>query len=400
MLKQRLLMAASLSAGPTPPGLGSLYAFGTNVAGATAQNTASGTTLAPTAAVDSNANWLQISSGWDASGGLGGTSVGLLSSGQIWSWGNNSAGGPGGAIAQGNNSSPYYVPTRVGTDSNWVYIAQGGYGGFAIKTNGALYSWGYNSDGQLGHALSSVTYIPTQVGTDTDWSKAFSGYQNSFLIKTNGTLWALGLNSNYNTGLGINTGNTVSPTQVGSDTNWLMVACAVTGGVGIRTNGTAWSWGTDANGELCQGSVGGTYTTPTMIGADTDWVFVASGNPVVHGLTFLIKSNGTLWVAGSNNSYASGRGTNSGNTTSLTQVGTDTDWAEVYVNKHPSDITNAVVALKSNGELWSWGNNNLARTGQGTTSGTTNNPTQIGTDTDWAKLPQGSCGTITILIKS
>src|SRR5690606_1119180 len=44
------------------------------------------------------------------------------------------------------------------------------------------------------------------------------------------------------------------------------------------------------------------------------------------------------------------------------------------------------IALKSDGTLWSWGANTNYMTGLGTNSGSTSVPTQIGTDSDWAKI--------------
>jgi alpha-tubulin suppressor-like RCC1 family protein len=97
----------------------------------------------------------------------------------------------------------------------------------AIKTNGTLWAWGRNNNGQL--ALGDVTNrdSPVQVGALTNWAKVVAA---SGAIKTDGTLWAWG--QNYAGGLGDNTtANKSSPVQVGSLTTWLQVSAG-------RTNNT------------------------------------------------------------------------------------------------------------------------------------------------------------------
>jgi hypothetical protein len=41
--------------------------------------------------------------------------------------------------------------------------------GFAINTNGELFGWGYNGNGQLGTGNTSQQNEPIQIGTETNW---------------------------------------------------------------------------------------------------------------------------------------------------------------------------------------------------------------------------------------
>lgn len=397
-------MASSNNYAP-PPGLGSLYAFGPNAAGVTARNTADGTTLSPTAAVDPHDYWVQVCV---ARGGTGTPfAMGLLSDGTLWGWGSNASGSSvgTGSIGQGNNNNPYYVPTKVGSAKDWAYIGAAVYGGFGIKTDGTLWSWGYDIVGELGQGVGSSTYTPTQIGTGFDWARAYGAGLNgtsakSFLIKTDGTLWALGANDGYGTGLGINTGAQTSPTMVGSITDdWLMVCVGDSTCLGIKTNGTLWCWGTDRNGNSLQGSSGGVYTTPTQVGSATDWAFVATMGGGL-GCTMAIKTNGTLWTAGSNSSYMTGLGINSGSTITVTQLTSATNWSAVFPLLSGGG-GRAWVGLKTDGTVWSWGDNADGQTGQGVSTGFTTTPTQVGTDADWAAIPTvGGTGRSVVLIKS
>ena len=341
MLKQRLLMAASHAG--TPPGGTTLYSMGSNGSGVTAQNTTSGNSLVPTVAVDSHNTWTKVVIAPTSSSAGNGTGIGLLSNGTLWTWGSNFRGGAGsGSAGQGSNSNNYLVPTQVGSVTTWTDIAGARYGGLAVRSNGTLWSWGTDNQGELGQGGSfNVVVVPTQVGSGTTWSKVFSGFWTTFLIDTSGKLYALGTNDSYATGLGTQTGNTLTPTQVGSATNWVSVSTTPYGAIGIQSNGTAWSWGTDLSGELCQGSSGGTYTTPTQIGTGTHWIYAATDS-YGGSFSFLIQNvsgSKTLWTAGNNTNYQTGLGTNSGNTTTLTQVGSATNWVSVVcLNEASQDV--------------------------------------------------------------
>lgn len=381
----------------TPPVYGSLFGWGNNINGQTAQNTLTGATLAPARVPGIINDWVKIVLSRTYPGATiasGAGALGLRSNGTLWAWGNNSVASLAGTIAQGNNFNKYSVPIQIGVLTTWADIAQNENGGLAIKTDGTLWSWGTDLNGSLGHGgLSAVNYTPAQVGVATTWSKVFTSTAATFLIDTTGRLWTIGSNTNYVTGLGTNLGDTTTITQIGSATNWLFVSSGLHGTIGIRTDGTLWTWGADQAGELAQGSVGGTYTTPTQVGALTTWATATygadqSGTP----WAMYIKTDGTLWAAGSNSTYQTGLGTNAGNTTTLTQVGAATNWESIVCMNINAGNLGGCVGLRTDGTLWSWGSNNQGQTGQGTVSGNTTSPTQIGTSTAWVSLAIGCSG--------
>ncbi|MBS1534699.1 MAG: T9SS type A sorting domain-containing protein [Bacteroidetes bacterium] len=107
------------------------------------------------------------------------------------------------------------------------------------------------------------------------------------------------------------------------------------------------------------------------------WSQIAAGE--YH--TLAIKSDGTLWAWGNNDYGQLGDGTTI-NKSIPTQIGSDTDWMAIDAAGSNS------MALKSNGTLWAWGNNNLGLIGDGNHGDGVFNtlPTQIGFDTDWVKF--------------
>ena len=66
---------------------------------------------------------------------------------------------------------------------------------------------------------------PVQVGTYTDWKEVKAGTNHTVAIKTNGTIWVWGYNTSFgNLGLGAGGASISSPVQVGTLADWKQVA--------------------------------------------------------------------------------------------------------------------------------------------------------------------------------
>ena len=136
-------------------------------------------------------------------------------------WGTNEFGQLGINLS-GNNerSSPTQIPGttwNIGASSNARNQA-------AIKTDGTLWTWGTNENGQLGQNTNGTPSgtldgrsSPAQVGTDTTWDNGMMFFPSvATFIKTDGTLWTWGYNLGYGS-LGLNDlADRSSPTQVGT----------------------------------------------------------------------------------------------------------------------------------------------------------------------------------------
>ena len=107
----------------------------------------------------------------------------------------------------------------MGALTTWDKVEGGEYHSFAVKTDGTLWTWGYNAQGQLGDGTTTSRNSPVQVGALTTWLNAAAGFYQSVGTTTAGTLYAWGQNSNGELGLGDTTSRS-SPVQVGSLTTW------------------------------------------------------------------------------------------------------------------------------------------------------------------------------------
>ena len=301
----------------------------------------------------------------------------IKTDGTLWAWGHNSYG----ELGLGATSTLVSSPTQVGTDTNWRAVAGGLYYTLAIKTDGTLWAWGYNGQGELGLGDTTDRYSPTQVGTDTNWQAVSTGNYHTLAIKTDGTLWAWGYNNDGQLGLG-DTTNRSSPTQVGTDTNWRAVAGGAWHTLAIKTDGTLWAWGYNGYGQLGLGDTTD-RSSPTQVGTDTNWQAIANG----YWHASAIKTDGTLWAWGHNSYGELGLGDTDGRS-SPTQVGTDTNWQAVAGGGCRA-LGYYTLAIKTDGTLWTWGYNNHGQLGLGDTTDRSS-PTQVGTDTNWQAASGGS----------
>ncbi|MBL0013565.1 MAG: hypothetical protein IPP30_07320 [Flavobacterium sp.] len=117
------------------------------------------------------------------------------------------------------------------------------------------------------------------------------------------------------------------------------------------------------------------------------WTQIATGSYHILAL----KSDGTLWSWGLNDKGQLGDGTTV-NKNVPTQIGTDTDWTIIDAEDSNS------MALKTNGTLWMWGNNESGQLGNGSfgTGNFSNTPIQISSDTDWVKISTGGLRTFAL----
>jgi alpha-tubulin suppressor-like RCC1 family protein/GH43 family beta-xylosidase len=257
----------------------------------------------------------------------------------------------------------------------WQSFTSGNYHALAIKTNGTLWAWGTNGDGQVGDGTTVSKLSPVQIGTGNTWKSVSAGTGHSIAVKSDGTLWAWGRNTNGQLGDGTNVSRSV-PIQVGSATDWSFVGTGDNHSLAIKTDGTLWACGLNSNSQLGDGTTVDKNTF-IQVGTGTNWKFVEGGE----SFTLAIQTDGTLWGFGYNSSYSLGDGTNIQRSTPV-QIGSATNWATVASGQAFS------IGVKTDGTLWSWGGNFEGALGAGTTSSRPT-PTQVGTATDWKAV--GAC---------
>ena len=219
------------------------------------------------------------------------TTWGIRSDGSLWSWGWNEKG-------QGGNGVSERTATPTLADGNrvWKKVVGGKAYGFFLAEDGSLWAAGTAESGVQGTNDGVDHKVLTRIGTDNDWAdmacSRFWGY-SAFAIKTNGTLWAWGENSAGRLGIG-NTQAQTLPVQVGTDTDWKQVAAGVSSVLALKADGSLWGWGLNMYGELF--GYEGRQSLPVRLGSETDWEKVL----VIEFRAYAVKKDGTLWAWGDN----------------------------------------------------------------------------------------------------
>jgi alpha-tubulin suppressor-like RCC1 family protein len=200
--------------------------------------------------------------------------VAVRADGTLWTWGDNSQGQLGNG-SQVNSS----VPVQVGTGTSWANVAAGASHALGVTSSGSLYAWGNNTRGQLGTygALGSIGTTPElvvsyyyQYFNTSVWVSAEAGESHTVAVRANGMLWAWGDNGNNQ--LGIPTTSfgplllTGAAEQVGTATNWVSLAAGSNHSAAIRADGTLWTWGDNYLGQLgVSTGTARTFDVPTQL---------------------------------------------------------------------------------------------------------------------------------------
>ena len=294
----------------------------------------------------------------------------------LFTWGSNNNGQLGDNTAT-NKSNPVQT---IALGNNWKSVA--GCGGHTptIKTDGTLWIWGRNGYGQLGDNTIVAKSSPVQTVTfGTNWKQVSCGYHHTAAIKTDGTLWTWGRN-----GFGQLGDNTIthrsSPVQtVAFGTNWKSIVCSNYQTVAIKTDGTLWAWGRNADGQLGDNTVTNKSSPVQTIAFGTNWkqVFCGFYNTVA------IKTDGTLWAWGQNTSGQIGDNTRTNRSSPVQTVAFGTNWKQVSCG-----VTH-VSAIKNDGTLWSWGANSNGQLGDNTVAPKSSPVQTIAYGTNWKQV---GCG--------
>jgi alpha-tubulin suppressor-like RCC1 family protein/serine/threonine protein kinase len=286
-----------------------------------------------------------------ASVAAGGASLAIRKDGTLWTWGWNTRGQVGDGMTT-RRRRPVQVLTDVAS------VAAGG-ASLAIRKDGTLWAWGGNWAGQIGDGTTTDRHRPVQVLTHV--VSVAAGNAHSLAIRRDGTLWAWGENEFGQLGDGTTT-DRHRPVQV--LTHVVSVGAGLRHSFAIRRDGTLWAWGSNGLGQLGDET---TIDRHRPVQVLTDVVSVGAG--WYHSLA--IRRDGTLWAWGGNASGQVGAGTTSWGMKPV-RVLTDVVSVPAGGNVHS-------LAIRRDGTLWAWGGNWAGQIGDGTTT-ERHRPVQVLTD--------------------
>lgn len=227
-------------------------------------------------------------------------SFAILADGSLWAWGSNLSG----ILGVGSGISSTTTAMRVPNIPPVIDVAGSVGYTIALCSDGSVWSWGYNEYGTLGTGPGTVRttiYTPQQIPPATLRNVRAIDASLTFCVAldADGHIWTWGTDTNGALGLGtpMHAGTVVpNPARINLD-NVRQIDVSIQRVVALRTDGTVWTWGENANGNL--GLSNRTYVnTPMQVGAglliDAVWVAINQDAAVA------IRPNGTTYVWGSN----------------------------------------------------------------------------------------------------
>lgn len=268
-------------------------------------------------------------------------------------------------------------------------ISAGGSHGLSICTDQTVRAWGRNTDGRCGDGTTTTATTPVTVVTGASGcatnlcsiTKVAAGNDHSVALKSDGTVWTWGNNASGQLGDNTTT-NRSSAVQVlagasGCATNLCnitAIAAGISFTVALKSDGTVWAWGVNGSGQLGDGTTT-SRSTPVQVSGLTNITAIAVGSFSNHALA--LKNDGTLWAWGTNTTGQLGDNTTTNRTTPV-QVLTGASGCATNLCNITSMTTgsNFSLAVKSDGSVWGWGDNTQSQLADGTTT-QRNTPVQI-----------------------
>jgi len=316
-------------------------------------------------AVPSGVTFVSVAAGTDFSLALG-------SDGNAYTWGRNSYG----QLGDGSTTSSS-VPVQVSTGAvpsgvTFTSVAAGDNFSSAVGSDGNVYAWGNNGYGQLGDGSTTSSLVPVQVSagavpSGVTFTSVAAGYFHLLALGTDGNAYAWGGNFEGQLGDG-STAQSLVPVQVSagavpSGVSFTSVDAAAKHSMALGSDGNVYAWGYNFYGWLGDGS-----TTSSSVPVQV------SAGAVPSGVTFTSVAAGethSLALGSDGNAYAWGSnffGELGNNSTAQSSVP-----VLVSTGAVPSGVTMSTVsagpyyslALGSDGNAYAWGDNDYGKLGDG-----------------------------------
>jgi alpha-tubulin suppressor-like RCC1 family protein len=290
------------------------------------------------------------------------TQYALLANGSLYAWGL----GNEGQLGDGSRANSFTRPVQVRFPRG-VKIASIPAdampfdAALAIDTNGNVWGWGQNGEGEL--CLPDTKSYTTPVKLPLSGVRLVAGASNHVLYDAHGTVYACGGNGAGDLGDGSQR-STTRPMKVagldGSAVTGLVASFANSGA--LLSDGEYFDWGYDGNGQLGDGQFRRSSDVPVRVTLPGPVTQVTQGGSIWdNGQTLVMLSNGSLWAWGSNFDGQLGDGTTR---SAASAVRFYPPAGVTYRNLATGAITS--YAISTAGNLYAWGASPVGQIGDGT----------------------------------
>ena len=218
----------------------------------------------------------------------------LKTDGTAWAVGDNSKG----QLGDGSTTSRT-APVRV--LANVRALSAGVSHSLFIKTDGTAWAVGGNSDGELGDGTQTSRTTPVQIlsgvrAVATSCSPYPAGSQqlthaSSLFLKTDGTVWSTGYNQYGQLGDGGGASRS-TPFQIMSGV--VAIAAGASHSLFLKADGSVWAAGRNTYGQLADGSATDRYALVKLPITGVKAIAASASR------SYFLKTDGTVLVAGEN----------------------------------------------------------------------------------------------------
>lgn len=225
----------------------------------------------------------------------------FVDQGEVWAWGINTWGQLGDGTT--TNSAR---PTKIAGLSEVVMVTACQRNSYALKSDGTVWAWGCAPLVGNGYTSDSGRTVPEKIAglTDVVWISASclnsTGDGHVLAVRADGTVRSWGFNSHGQLGDGTKV-QRYAPVAVTTATNVVQVSAGRFQSLALRKDGTAYAWGARSLGgpgnPLGDGPKSGDATSPIVIPGLSHVVGLASLNNG-EALSLFLKDDGTVWKAG------------------------------------------------------------------------------------------------------
>ena len=244
-----------------------------------------------------NSTPVQVSglSGVSAISAGGAHNLALKTDGTVWAWGDNTFGQLGDGSTAENSNTPVQVKNLSGVKA----IAAGEDYSLALKTDGTVFSWGYNWAGQLGDGTTTQRNTPVAVKNLSGVSAIATGRAHSLALKSDGTVRSWGNNALGQLGDGSTT-TRYTPVAVSGLSGVSDITAGRAHSLALKTDGTVWAWGDASRGQLGNNTSKNSWL-PTMVRAPNG-VALSGVSDITAGYmhSLALKTDGTVQAWGDN----------------------------------------------------------------------------------------------------
>lgn len=314
----------------------------------------------------------------------GESSFAIDSEGILYGWGSNTYGQLG--IAPMGTSSDNYKPRKVVSGAllgrNISSVALGRYHTLAVDTEGDVYSWGYNTDGQLGNGTSgaaTTTVVPAMVQNGVVISKLSTGYYHTIALMSDGKMFAWGYGSSGQMGNG-STANRTFPIEIdttGTPMAGKTIVDVVSGAyhnLALDSTGAVYAWGLGTSGQIGDGAKTNRSRpvlvdmTDTPLAGKTITQLAASE---FNSMALTDEGKVYVWGRGTNGVLGNGTIVDMANPRPVEVDTTGTPMAGKTITQITLGALTNAYALDSSGQVYSWGCIFNGALGDGVSSNTT-----------------------------